>query len=109
MLSAAKKAAREDVRRSCLEDAADLITGDRADSYGSFTAEATRLGRTWGALLGIDDVPPHVVAAMLTALKLVRATNLVGPARLDNWVDAAGYCGLGAQVDVDTRGARGSG
>lgn len=94
-----------DVRADTLEAAQSLITGDRAASYGDFTVEATRLGRAWGALLGIDDVPPHQVAAMLAALKLVRATNPFGPAHQDNWVDAAGYCGLGAQVDVDTRGA----
>lgn len=94
-----------DVRTDTLETAQALITGDRAASYGDFTVEATRLGKAWGALLGTDDVPPHTVAAMLTALKLVRATNPFGPAHLDNWVDAAGYCALGAQVDVDTRGA----
>lgn len=94
-----------DVRAETLTTAQALITGDRAASYGDFTVEATRLGRAWGALLGIDDIAPHQVAAMLTALKLVRATNPFGPAHLDNWVDAAGYCGLGAQADVDTRGA----
>lgn len=96
---------RRDVRRTTLDEAASLITGDRAASYGDFTTEAIRLGRTWGALLGIEDIPPHVVAAMLTSLKLVRATNPSGPARLDNWVDTAGYAGLGAQIDVETRGA----
>lgn len=94
---------RRDVRQETLDEAAGLITGDRAAAYGDFTVEATRLGQAWGGLLGIEAIPPHVVAAMLTALKLVRATNPSGPARLDNWVDAAGYAGLGAQVDVDTR------
>lgn len=96
---------RRDVRSSTLGQASILITGDRAASYGDFTSEAIRLGKAWGALLGTDDLPAHVVAAMLVALKLVRATNTHGPAHLDNWVDAAGYCGLGAQADVDTRGA----
>lgn len=96
---------RRDVRSSTLGQANILITGDRAASYGDFTSEAIRLGKAWGGLLGTADIPPHVVAAMLTALKLVRATNTHGPAHLDNWVDAAGYCGLGAQVDADTRGA----
>jgi hypothetical protein len=94
-----------DVRGASLNQAYRLITGDRAASYGDFTTEAIRLGRAWAALLDIEDIDPHVVAAMLAALKLVRATNPYGPAHLDNWVDAAGYIGLGAQVDVDTRGA----
>lgn len=95
-----------DVRRGVLQEAADLITGDRAAAYGNYTVEATRLGKAWAGLLGLgEDIPPHVVAAMLVTFKMVRATNATGPARLDNWVDSAGYAGLGAQTDVDTRGA----
>lgn len=96
-----------EVRRSTLEQAASLITGDRADSYGNFTLEAQRLGKAWAAILGQStDLPPHTVAAMLVTFKMIRASNPTGPARLDNWIDSAGYSALGAQVDVDTRNAR---
>lgn len=95
-----------DVRRTTLEEAASLITGQRAASYGDYTVEATRLGKAWAAVLGLStDIEPHKVAAMMVVFKMLRATNDHGPAHVDNWRDAAGYAGLGAQIDVERRGA----
>lgn len=97
---------RRDVRRRVLDEAAGLITGERASAYGDYTVEAARLGKAWAGVLGLaKDIPPHKVAAMMVVFKMLRATNDHGPAHVDNWRDAAGYAGLGAQVDVDTRGA----
>lgn len=96
----------KDVRGQVLEEAVELITGQRAAAYGDYTVEACRLGKAWAAVLGLEsDIPPHQVAAMMVVFKMLRATNASGPAHLDNWRDAAGYAGLGAQIDVDLRGA----
>jgi len=95
-----------DVRRQVLDEAAGLITGQRAAAYGDYSLEAARLGKAWAAVLGLDsDIPPHQVAAMMVVFKMLRATNATGPAHLDNWRDAAGYAGLGAQIDVEVRDA----
>lgn len=87
------------VGREVLEEAAGLITGPRNQTHGNYTAEAARIGRMWGAILGRDDIPPRTVAAMMIALKVARAT--AGRQHIDDWTDAAGYAALGAQIDAD--------
>ena len=91
-----------DVRREVLEEAGQLITGDRRSTHGDYTEEATRIGRLWGALLDLEDpVPPATVAAMMVALKLARLTSPTGKPGRDSWVDAIGYSALGAQISHD--------
>jgi hypothetical protein len=84
-------------RAAILGAAAALTTGDRQDTYGSAAVEFARLGEVWGALLRLEEpVPAATVAAMLTGLKLVRAT--ANPGHVDSWVDAAGYAALGGEI-----------
>ena len=89
-----------DVRREVLDEAARLIAGPRNETHGDYTVEAARIGALWGALLQLPEpIPPRKVAAMMIALKLARATT--GRVNQDDWVDAAGYAALGAQIDAD--------
>ena len=65
-----------------------LVNGARQSSYGHPADDFARTGRMWGAILGIDDVPPHLVGLCQVALKVSREVN--GHKR-DNLVDIAGY------------------
>lgn len=77
-----------------LRKADELIHGDRNEAYGDATEQFTRVANIWSALLGFD-VAPEKVPLCMTALKLVRATSREDP---DDFIDAAGYIGLAAQV-----------
>jgi hypothetical protein len=80
-----------------LTEAGDLLNGPRQDTYGDPVAMQTRVGRVWGALLGIDDIPPARVALMMAGLKLVR--DCAGVTQRDNKVDAASYIQQAAIAD----------
>lgn len=73
---------------SVLEEASMLVHGDRQEQYGHPTDCYTPVGRIWGAILGIPDIPPETVVLMLSGMKTGReATH---PDR-ENRVDACGY------------------
>lgn len=83
-------------RETILATATGLISGDRAATYGSAEDNFARVGRIWGAMLGVPDIEPAIVAAMLAGLKLARIVP--SPAHADNWVDGAGYMALGGEI-----------
>ncbi len=76
------------VEESPLMEAQRIVAGARQDAYGHPFDDFTRTGRMWGAILGVDDVPPDKVALCLIAVKISREVN--APKR-DNVVDIAGY------------------
>lgn len=77
-----------------LEEAAQLIAGDRNEAYGDAYLDFRRIGLAWTALLDLEEtIRPDTVAAMMAALKLVRTQ--IDPERRDSWADAAGYVALG--------------
>lgn len=87
--------------RQVLEEAARLVSGPRNATHGDYTHEAQRIGTLWAALLDLPEaIPPRTVAAMMVALKMARAT--AGRVNRDDWIDAAGYAALGAQIDADS-------
>lgn len=69
-------------------EAASHVYGERQASYGHPATDFERTGRIWGAILGIPDVPPHLVALCMAGLKISREVN--APKR-DNIVDLIGY------------------
>jgi hypothetical protein len=71
-----------------LEEASRLVNGPRQQSYGHPKDNFTDIGRIWGALLQIDDIPPAKVALMMAGLKLAR--EIYKPS-LDSKVDCIGY------------------
>ena len=73
---------------SALVEALMLVHGDRQESYGHPIEDFTRTGRMWGAILGIPDIDPRIVAIMMAAVKISREVHK--PKR-DNRVDLAGY------------------
>lgn len=75
---------------SILTEAERLIHGARQAAYGHPSEDFARTGRMWGAILGIEDIPPATVGLMMCALKISRETFRPGR---DNLVDLAGYAG----------------
>lgn len=74
---------------SVLKTADELVNGDRAKTYGHPSLIYTRVGRVWGAILGIPDIPPATVCLMLAGMKIGRHAERRNP---DNLIDCAGYC-----------------
>lgn len=70
------------------DDAREMVYGDRHRDYGSPERNLTKIGMVWGALLGIEAIPPRQVAVMMAGLKLVRAS---GRDNRDDLVDGIGY------------------
>jgi hypothetical protein len=75
----------------------DAILAERLKEYGDAYTEFNRIGRIWGALLGMDDdIAPHEVALMMDALKSVRITK--NPFHQDSWDDKVGYTKHGRAI-----------
>lgn len=73
---------------SICQEAHRLVNGPRQGDYGHPAEDFARTGRIWGAILGIPDVEPHVVALCMAGVKISRHVN--SPKR-DNLTDLAGY------------------
>lgn len=73
---------------SVIEQAISLVHGARQESYGHPFDDFSRTGRIWGAILGIDPIPPHLVALCMIGVKVSREVNAPKP---DNLIDIAGY------------------
>jgi hypothetical protein len=73
---------------SVTAEAERLVHGARQGAYGHPADDFARTGRIWGAILGVDDIPPHLVGLCMAAVKISREVN--GHKR-DNLTDLAGY------------------
>ena len=79
-------------RRDILNEAAELVDGDRNAQYGDPRQDFQRTAEMWGAYLGVP-VAPHDVAALMCLLKVSRIRW--SPAKRDSWADLAGYAACG--------------
>lgn len=70
------------------QEAWKLVHGERGRAYGHPLDNFTRLGRMWGALLDLPDIPPATVALMHVLGKLAREANAE---KRDNVTDSHGY------------------
>jgi hypothetical protein len=71
------------------QEAQRLVYGDRGETYGHPFDDFTRVGRIWGAILGLPySIPAEKVAMLMIGLKLAR--ECYQPKR-DNRTDIAGY------------------
>jgi hypothetical protein len=72
-----------------VRDKVDEILEERLEQYGDAHTEFTTIGRIWGALLKIEDIPPYKIALLMDALKTVRLFH--NPAHEDSYNDKFGY------------------
>lgn len=86
-----------DTTTDVLEEARDLIRGDRAESYGEARASFQRIADFWSTYKGVQFTPKDV-ASMMILLKISRG---VTSAKRDNWVDIIGYGTLGSEMEGD--------
>lgn len=70
-----------------LEEANQLVNGDRNKDYGSPLEDFTRTARLWSVILGVEVTPEQVGMCMIL-LKVSRQCN---KHKRDNLVDIAGY------------------
>lgn len=104
-------------RGKMLDEANELVNGDRNVSYGDPNQDFRRTGDLWttwlrdyinehGVVVDIDgndvqpigssiefELEPHVVAVLMSLLKLSRIAWT--PEKGDSWVDVAGYAACG--------------
>lgn len=64
------------------------VAGDRGSLYGHPLQDFTRVGRIWGAILGLNDLPAEQVGLMLVGLKVSREAY---QHKTDTLIDIAGY------------------
>jgi hypothetical protein len=77
----------------------DALIKERGRMYGDAVDNFTAIGRGWGAILGVDDIPPYQVALMMDWLKTVRCS--INPTHEDSWQDKLGYSELGKRIALD--------
>jgi hypothetical protein len=75
--------------------AADVVRGDLARQYGDPRMVHARIAALWSAYLNYP-IAAHDVALMMLLLKVARTTG--GAFNPDNYVDAAGYAGIAAEL-----------
>ena len=81
--------------RTILDDADELIHGDRAEQYGDAQQSFENIADIWSVIIGAP-VTTKQVALMLAGLKLARLAHDTG--HRDSWVDLIGYAALGSGV-----------
>lgn len=83
---------------SILEEAAELINGDRASTYGDVTENFQRIADMWTAYKGVE-VPftAYDVSNMMILVKVARLAT--GGYHRDSVADIAGYAGLSEQIN----------
>lgn len=84
------------IRRALLNEAADIIDGDRNETYGGPESSFAVIADFWSVYLG-EKIEPRQVAVMLALLKIARIKTTSGKHR-DSWLDLAGYAGCGWEV-----------
>lgn len=93
----------ESPRASALDEARQLITGDRNNAYGPPTQDFQRSAEALNAYgyRGPDGRPlqAHDIAIMVMSVKLSRL--MWTPEKRDSWVDIAGYAGCGYECAVE--------
>lgn len=78
-----------------LNQAADLVGGERQNDYGPPEENFERIAALWSVILGVD-VEPFQVALCMQQVKIARLIN--SPGHDDSHVDNAAYAGLAGQL-----------
>ena len=94
-------------RKEILTAAEKCVCGDRENDYGTPENNFRRIANLWNAYFGftgvISGISPCDVAAMLALLKIARIGS--GNAKIDNWVDLAGYAACGGELETEVKNA----
>lgn len=78
---------RAKAQETITEEAAAIVTGERASDYGDVNQSFTRIAKLWSAYTGAT-ISPWDVAQMMILLKVSRAKT---SRKRDTLVDIAGY------------------
>lgn len=73
-----------------LQQADEIINGERAKDYGPATENFQRIADLWGPIFGQAVTVEQVCLAMIQ-VKIARLRN--SPDHRDSWLDIAGYVG----------------
>lgn len=85
-------------RSGILEEASNLISGERHEEYGDAKENFDRIAGYWNAHLGlINFISARDVAAMMVLLKISRLHG-DGPKDVDTYVDICGYAAIGGEI-----------
>ena len=82
-------------RGDVLEEARNLIYGDRAETHGDVEGNFGNIAGLWSVYLG-HTVTAEDVALMMTLMKIARTKS--GDVNMDDIVDAIGYLALGGEL-----------
>ena len=83
-----------------LEEAKDLIYGQRADDYGDAQSNFQRMADLVNPIIKKADgkLTPTDMALLMIQVKIARLQET--PDHEDSWIDIAGYAALGAQIAI---------
>lgn len=82
-----------------LNEAARLVSGDRAKSHGPKLENHRNICTLWSAYLGAQltsEITPHQCAVMMALLKIARTK--AGEPNEDDLIDASAYCGIAEEI-----------
>lgn len=83
-------------RGDVLEEAHNLVYGDRQGNYGPPEVNFVNIAQRWSQLLGVD-LEPWMVGVMMADLKIARIATSKKPTP-DTFVDICGYAALAAEL-----------
>ena len=86
--------------KSILDEAKEIIYGDREKTYGNPAKNLTLIGKLWGDYLGIP-IDPNDVCLMMILLKTARLKN--DTTHRDGMVDLCGYAALMERVQKEVK------
>jgi len=85
-------------RGVCLDEAKEIVHGDREKSYGTPENNFSRIALLWSDYIGYP-ISAVDVAMMMVLLKTARIRS--GMATEDSFVDIAGYAACGAEIATE--------
>ena len=83
-------------RKTILETAKRYVCNDRNNQYGAPEDSFKAIADLWAGYLG-TEISAKDVAAMMVLFKMARVRT--GAGKSDNWIDAAGYCACGGEIE----------
>ena len=83
-------------RKTILETAKRYVCNDRNNQYGAPEDSFKAIADLWAGYLGAE-ISAKDVAAMMVLFKMARVRT--GAGKSDNWIDAAGYCACGGEIE----------